>query len=156
MPLAESDIEQWAGYLADAVIERREVAAITRSVELSIADAYRIQAAGIAVRLSNGERIVGAKTGLTSRAKQQQMGVDEPIFGVLTDAMPLLPEEGVDLETLIHARCEPEIVFRLGEDLGGPTVSPADVLDATATIHCLLYTSPSPRDKRQSRMPSSA
>ena len=23
-------------------------------------------------------------------------------------------------------------------------------------IHCLLYTSPSPRDKRQSRMPSSA
>ena len=25
-----------------------------------------------------------------------------------------------------------------------------------ACIHCLLYTSPSPRDKRQSRMPSSA
>ena len=24
------------------------------------------------------------------------------------------------------------------------------------TYHCLLYTSPSPRDKRQSRMPSSA
>ena len=27
---------------------------------------------------------------------------------------------------------------------------------AGATIICLLYTSPSPRDKRQSRMPSSA
>ena len=30
------------------------------------------------------------------------------------------------------------------------------VFDATAGIACLLYTSPSPRDKRQSRMPSSA
>ena len=28
--------------------------------------------------------------------------------------------------------------------------------DTTATNHCLLYTSPSPRDERQSRMPSSA
>ena len=32
----------------------------------------------------------------------------------------------------------------------------ADKLDAESTNICLLYTSPSPRDKRQSRMPSSA
>ena len=33
-----------------------------------------------------------------------------------------------------------------------------DYLNLTDTVHhaCLLYTSPSPRDKRQSRMPSSA
>ena len=30
-----------------------------------------------------------------------------------------------------------------------------DILGGNSTI-CLLYTSPSPRDKRQSRMPSSA
>ena len=51
-------------------------------------------------------------------------------------------------------------------------VSPADTLDAIEVVEltgyadktllknglaaCLLYTSPSPRDKRQSRMPSSA
>ena len=29
-------------------------------------------------------------------------------------------------------------------------------LASTRDMHCLLYTSPSPRDKRQSRMPSSA
>ena len=27
---------------------------------------------------------------------------------------------------------------------------------SAGSLHCLLYTSPSPRDKRQSRMPSSA
>ena len=36
----------------------------------------------------------------------------------------------------------------LGQSLGG--------LTKQLTISCLLYTSPSPRDKRQSRMPSSA
>ena len=58
-------------------------------------------------------------------------------------------------------------------DLGEPVVSPPIPPDLTLTSHtkievflpcgsderglgCLLYTSPSPRDKRQSRMPSSA
>ena len=30
------------------------------------------------------------------------------------------------------------------------------VLDKAETYHCLLYTSPSPRDRQKSRMPSSA
>ena len=30
------------------------------------------------------------------------------------------------------------------------------ILKKTLDVYCLLYTSPSPRDKRQSRMPSSA
>ena len=50
-------------------------------------------------------------------------------------------------------------------DLGVSTITTADVnqivsdaiaLDNTRDDDCLLYTSPSPRDKRQSRMPSSA
>ena len=36
------------------------------------------------------------------------------------------------------------------------TVNCPTVGASTASISCLLYTSPSPRDKRQSRMPSSA
>ena len=31
-----------------------------------------------------------------------------------------------------------------------------ELFQPLATVTCLLYTSPSPRDKRQSRMPSSA
>ena len=55
------------------------------------------------------------------------------------------------------------------EDLGGPTPEnykpdddsaklkePGGSLKGVKDVVCLLYTSPSPRDKRQSRMPSSA
>ena len=39
----------------------------------------------------------------------------------------------------------------------GKTLPPCDVVQRMVEIYgCLLYTSPSPRDKRQSRMPSSA
>ena len=47
--------------------------------------------------------------------------------------------------TLVAAAC--------GDDDGGD--SSASSSDEV-TLTCLLYTSPSPRDKRQSRMPSSA
>ena len=38
----------------------------------------------------------------------------------------------------------------------GRWVTSAEMLNGSFYIYCLLYTSPSPRDKRQSRMPSSA
>ena len=135
MSLSDQEVEHWAAYLADAIDRRSEVAAITKSMDLSLDDAYRIQAAGVAARLAGGEAIIGAKTGLTSKAKQVQMGVSEPIFGVLTNTMMLNSEELLQLDTLVHARCEPEIVFRLAEDLKGPNITAGDVLDATATVH---------------------
>lgn len=135
MRLSEGRATELADCLARAAADRTATAAITRSVRLSVDDAYRIQAAGIARRLEAGERVVGAKTGLTSKSKQQQMGVDEPVFGVLTDAMILELEAPLELETLIHPRCEPEIVFRLADDLAGEAITPNDVIDATATVH---------------------
>ena len=39
---------------------------------------------------------------------------------------------------------------------GALTISLFDNRSIDVPINCLLYTSPSPRDKRQSRMPSSA
>ena len=51
--------------------------------------------------------------------------------------------------------------FKTGLDIARYTADimrkDMDAYDKDATIYtCLLYTSPSPRDKRQSRMPSSA
>lgn len=135
MPLSDDQIAMWAEHLSMAAADRSAIPAITQTADLSVADAYRIQAAGIALRLEAGERIVGAKIGLTSKAKQLQMGVDQPIFGVLTDAMQLGPDEELVVDDLIHPRCEPEIVFRLANDLAGPSITPLDVVDATATIH---------------------
>ena len=127
------DHRHWAEYLLDAADQRIEVPAITKQVELSVDDAYAIQAALLDLRLARGEIVVGAKLGLTSVAKQQQMGVDEPVYGWVTDRS-VLPTDEVPLDALIHPRVEPELVFRMAEDLSGPDVTAHDVLDATGTV----------------------
>ena len=50
---------------------------------LSLADAYEAQARMLALRVQNGERIVGWKVGCTSRAIRQQFGLSHPISGRL-------------------------------------------------------------------------
>jgi 2-oxo-3-hexenedioate decarboxylase len=127
-------LEKWADYLLAAADERRAVPAITKTTELSIYQAYEIQELMLAKRLSRGERLVGAKLGLTSKAKQRQMKVNEPVYGWLTSSMTLPLEDPVPLDKLIHPRCEPEIVFTLGRDLCGPGVTAHDVLEATRTV----------------------
>ena len=128
------DHRAWAEYLLDAADRRAEVVSIAKQVDvLTVDDGYDIQAALLDLRLARGERLVGAKLGLTSVAKQQQMGVDEPAYGWVTDRS-VLTSDAVPLDELIHPRAEPEIVFRLGSDLSGPSLTPGDVLDATAEV----------------------
>ena len=129
------DHGQWARYLVAGVDERRELAAITKQIdELSIDDAYAIQAALLEIYLGRGDTIAGAKLGLTSKAKQEQMKVSAPVYGWITASSVLGAEASVVVEELIHPRCEPEIVFRLSQDLAGPGVTADDVLDATAEV----------------------
>jgi 2-oxo-3-hexenedioate decarboxylase len=128
------DHSQWAHYLLDAIDNRQEVQAITKQVdELSLDDAYAIQAALLELQLGRGDKLAGAKLGLTSDAKQEQMGVDEPVYGWVP-ASSVLTDGSAPLAELIHPRCEPELVFILGEDLAGPGISANDVLDATKEI----------------------
>jgi 2-oxo-3-hexenedioate decarboxylase len=129
------DHAQWAAYLLAGVDERRELQAITKQVDvLSVEDAYAIQAALLELQLGRGDTLAGAKLGLTSAAKQEQMGVSEPVYGWVPSSSVLAPGEAVPLSELIHPRCEPEFVFRLADSLGGPGVTAADVLDATESI----------------------
>lgn len=100
---------------------------------LTLEEAYRVQAGLVRRRLDEGETLVGAKLGFTSRAMQDAMGVHEPNYGWLTDVM--LADDGmVRGGELIHPKVEPEIAFVLGRDLGGPAVSTQDVLAATAFV----------------------
>ena len=125
----------WAEYLQAAVDERREVQGIESQVhDLSITDAYHIQDALIARRLANGDALAGAKLGLTSKAKQQQMGVSEPAYGWVTASSVLSERADVRIGELIHPRVEPEFVFLMGEDLAGESCTADDVLDATERV----------------------
>lgn len=126
-------IEDAAEELHDARRQRRETATLTsRWDELDIDTAYAVQSAGLELRRQDGEVVIGGKLGFTSRAMQRAMGVDEPNYGWLTDAM-LVHDGTVQLDELIHPKVEPEIAFLLSDDLQPPVTS-ADVLAATAAV----------------------
>jgi len=118
---------------ADTATERGPVTA--EWPELDLATAYAVQDEALARRLARGERVVGIKLGLTSRAKQRRMGIDTPLTAWLTDAMVLPAGEPVILSRFIHPRVEPEIVFVLGERLAGPGVTAARALTAVRSIY---------------------
>jgi 2-oxo-3-hexenedioate decarboxylase len=91
--------------------------------ELDVATGYKVQDRTLQARLDRGETLVGVKLGLTSKAKQQRMGVHAPFVAWLTDAMVLPGGEPVPQSRLIHPRVEPEIVFVMGAGLKGPGVT---------------------------------
>lgn len=104
-----------------------------RYPDLSIETAYAIQASSLARRRARGERRVGYKMGLTSRAKMQQVGVNEVIWGRLTDRMRLSEGGELHRSRYVHPRVEPEIAFVMGKRLKGE-VSAAEAMLAVAAI----------------------
>ena len=124
------DIEALAERVDSAALNAEAIAQLALEVELSEAQAYEVQAASIARRLARGERRNGMKMGLTSRAKALQMGVDDVIWGRLTDAMTVEEGGSVSMSKYVHPRVEPEVAFLLKHAL------PADAtaLDAQNAI----------------------
>lgn len=103
--------------------------------ELTIDDAYAISLGILARREAEGEKIVGKKIGVTSKAVQDMLGVDRPDFGFLTDRMHVDGTAAYLISgNLIAPRAEAEIAFILKDDLIGPGVTDADVLAATESV----------------------
>jgi 2-oxo-3-hexenedioate decarboxylase len=116
----------FAAALDDALTGRTEL----RSGSFTTDDPYAVQRAVVDRRLARGEKVVGVKLGLTSRAKMQQMGVDEVIWGWLTDAMEIADGGTLDLTARIHAKVEPEVAF-LVRDGRIAAIAPAlEVIDS--------------------------
>ena len=132
MPIAALH-QQLADELWEADRSAKPVAPLTdRHSDLAIEDAYAIQTINIERRTAAGERVIGRKVGLTSRAMQELLGVDEPDFGVLTDEMIVEDGDLIPLSRLVQPRVEAELAFVLARDLTGPGVSTATALDAIA------------------------
>ncbi|WP_020641797.1 2-keto-4-pentenoate hydratase [Amycolatopsis balhimycina] len=103
--------------------------------DLDVETAYAIQDEALRLRRARGETLVGLKLGLTSRAKQQRMGIDSPLLAWLTDAMVLPAGAPLPHDALIHPRAEPELVFVLGRPLAGPGVTAATALAAVDRVY---------------------
>jgi len=128
-------IADLARRLYEAARERRVIEPPSADgIDLAIDEAYAVQAALLDLHLADGARLVGPKLGLTSRAKQVEMNVHEPIVGWLTDRMVLEPGEALAVASLAQPRAEPEIAFLLGRDLAGPGVTAVHVLAATEVV----------------------
>lgn len=129
--MATWDVESAATELLAREDERRDGGKITDEwPELDVATGYEVQDLTLQRRLERGEKLVGVKLGLTSRAKQERMGVDTPFVAWLTDAMVLPAGDPVPQDRLIHPRIEPELVFVMGERLEGPGVTAATAMAA--------------------------
>lgn len=87
--------------------------------EITLQEAYAVQRGSIERRLARGERRIGIKMGFTSRAKMQQMGVSDLIWGRLTDAMLVDDGGSISLSHFVHPRVEPEIAFLIRKPLSG-------------------------------------
>ncbi|RJG03526.1 2-oxo-3-hexenedioate decarboxylase [Noviherbaspirillum sedimenti] len=132
MKLTASQIAELAEYLESAHLERREVVKITdRYPDIDMDDAYAIQNQVRQRKLARGEKVVGLKCGLTSYAKMQQMGVETPIFGFMTDAYVVPEASEIRMAELIHPKVEPEIAFFTKTPIRGPGCDIGAVLAAT-------------------------
>src|SRR5487761_756260 len=126
-----TDVSELAARLAKAVADRTAIPPLSDDQPgLDAAAGYAVQAAA----REQAWPLAGWKLGVTSRAKQAQVGVHEPIRGFLASANALDLGEPLVTGELIQPRAEPEIVFVLGRDLSGPSVTAADVLAATSGV----------------------
>lgn len=91
----------------------------------SVDEAYMVSDLNRQFKVAQGGRVVGKKIGLTSKAVQAQLGVDQPDFGFLFDDMEFLNGQVVPANRLIQPKAEAEIAFVVQQSMGGevPTYS---------------------------------
>ena len=129
------DCDRAASVLLEAEESRTDRGPISDEwPELDLETAYAVQDETLRRRLDRGERLIGVKLGLTSRAKQRRMNIASPLTAWLTDAMVLPAGDPVPQDRLIHPRAEPEIVFVMRDRLAGPGVTAATALAAVAAV----------------------
>jgi 2-keto-4-pentenoate hydratase len=100
--------------------------------------AYAVQEINTRYWQGQGRRIVGRKAGLTAKAVQQQLGVDQPDFGALFEDMRVTDGGELDPARALQPKAEAEIAFVLARDLLSTETTPEHVADAVATVHAAI------------------
>lgn len=132
MQLSPDDHRAAARDLLQAEASGQQIGLLSiRFPQIDMDDCYAIQSHLIAAKQKQGQRVIGWKIGLTSKAMQQALGIDIPDSGVLFDDMWFDPGSTIPAGRFIQPRIEAEIAFVLKDSLGGETISRADVLAAT-------------------------
>jgi 2-keto-4-pentenoate hydratase len=101
---------------------------------IDVVDSYEIALLNIRRRVAAGATVHGHKVGLSSKAMQEMMGVDEPDYGHLLSDMVYTEHDPIPTARFLLPRVEVEVGFVLGDDLPGAGCTVADVLRCTAYV----------------------
>jgi 2-oxo-hept-3-ene-1,7-dioate hydratase len=133
--MTPDQIKAAAARLLDAEASRRQCGLLSLAhPEMTLDDAYAVQAEWVGLKVAGGRRRIGWKIGLTSRAMQEQLKIDTPDSGVLLDDMLFADGGTVPPGRFIQPRVEAEIAFLMRLPLAGAGVTREDVLAATQHV----------------------
>ena len=132
MPLSADDIRVAAERLHQAEQTRKQIRQLSLDHPgITLDDAYAIQKAWVAIKVAEGRVVRGHKIGLTSKAMQSALNINEPDSGVLLDDMFFADGGLVPSDRFIGTRVEAELAFIMKHRLSGPDCTIFDVLNAT-------------------------
>lgn len=117
-PKPSSAVLSAAEALRRARASRTAIAPISQSHQIAgLAQAYAVAALNTEHALASGRVVSGKKIGLTSKAVQQQLGVDRPDHGVLFADMEFRDGDELPMGRLMQPKAEGEVAFVVGRDL---------------------------------------
>lgn len=122
--------------LLNARAERVAISPFTdEESNFTIQDGYGVQKMLLERAVKKGEILSGYKMGLTSKAKQKDVNVFEPIRGFILKSMEIPNGGTLALSSRIKPRVEPEIALVLKSKLEGQNVTLNDVVKALSGVY---------------------
>jgi len=129
--LSRTEIDAAAAALLSAESTRQQIGLLSlQHPVMTLDDAYAIQSAQMAQKLTLGRKIIGWKIGLTSKVMQDALGISTPDSGVIYDDMDFADGSTVPATRFIQPRIEAEIAFVIKTPLTGK-VTREEVIVAT-------------------------
>src|SRR5687768_7004812 len=133
--LSDQERRRAADILAAAERDRQPVPPLVEQFpDMDVVDSYEIQLLNIRQRLDAGVTVNGHKVGLSSKAMQEMMGVDEPDYGHLLSDMEVFSDTPVSVGRYCMPRVEVEVGFVLGQTLPGEGCTEDDVIAGTEYV----------------------
>lgn len=131
--MTDSDIQAAADALWQAAGSGEAIAPLReRAGGFDAEAAYAVQECNTQRQMAGGARLVGRKIGLTARAVQRQLGVDQPDYGMLFAHMARADGEEIAWQGLIQPKVEAEVALVMERGLPHTGVTASEFLRAVA------------------------
>jgi 2-oxo-hept-3-ene-1,7-dioate hydratase len=133
--MSDAERNKAADILMAAEKDRKQAVQLSKTWPgISMEDAYAISTEVADRKIAAGDKLIGFKVGLTSKAMQRSSQIDEPDYGHLLDSMLIADGARVPHENFCLPRVEVELAFVLEKPLRGPGIGLTDVLRATEYV----------------------